>query len=105
MIALVLALSACGMFLLWLSDPRDVMTPPPTDNRSAIPCGYWDGRGRTQLGLREVQPDRFSLRCRLGIHQMACCPNHSTYVWSPDHKDLLGIVCERCGGLIGRTAA
>jgi len=67
-------------------------------------CGHWNERTRRQLVLRTVTPhgsrwDR--LLCRLFTHQLACCPNHATFIYTPDGS-LSGMMCERCGGLNGQ---
>ena len=65
-------------------------------------CGEWNMR-RKRLVLRHVEPDGTwweKLLCRLFWHQLACCPNHTTFVYAPGSEELLGAVCERCGGLI-----
>lgn len=65
-------------------------------------CGEWNMR-RRRLALRRVEPDGTwweRLLCRVFWHQLACCPNHSTFVYTPQGEPM-GIMCERCGGLIG----
>lgn len=68
-----------------------------------VPCGHWDDRARRRVRMKHVEPTGSwwqCLLCRLVCHQLACCPNHSTYVHDPKTDDLLGLLCERCGGLI-----
>lgn len=68
-----------------------------------IPCGHWDDRARKRLLLRVVTPtgSRWQLfKCRVFAHQLACCPNHATFIHEPGTEALKGMMCERCGGLI-----
>lgn len=62
---------------------------------------------RRILLLRHKDPDGSWLQrllCRLFWHVLTTGPDDATYVRHPATDELLGVVCERCGALLGRRS-
>lgn len=65
------------------------------------PCGDSIGTNSEVRRPEQLQLGPWWKRawCRLFCHQLACCPNHTRFVWWEGRMH--GLVCERCGALVG----
>lgn len=59
-------------------------------------------RQRVSLRPEQATPERFSWLCWLFGCTLACCPDHSVWVYDLESNRLEGSLCPRCGGLFDR---